>query len=285
MLAQITHIQRMSVHDGPGMRSTIFFKGCNMRCKWCHNPETWKKSQELMFDADKCSGCAYCKDACKHGARDMIQPNRDLCISCGECVDACYTGASTLVGKSISIGNLLSELLEDQVFYNTSNGGVTLSGGEPLLQFEFVLELIIQLKAHNIHTAIETNLSMNWNIIEALLPYTELFMVDLKIFNDELHKEMTGITNENIKNNLMLLAQRTQGLIVRTPVIEGINDHKEEMEALTAFVKTLHGKIKHEFLPYHDLGIPKFNKLGKVYEIKGNAMSPDTFKLLKTKYL
>lgn len=238
-----------------------------------------------MFDVNNCSGCGHCQDVCKTGARNMILPDRVLCVNCGDCVDVCYTGASMLVGKSISLENLVAELLEDQVFYKTSNGGVTLSGGEPLLQFEFVIELLKRLKKQNIPTAIESNLSVDWNVIEAMLPYTDLFMVDLKIFNDGLHKEMTGISNKKIKQNLILLAQKSQRLIVRTPIIEGVNDHEEELKDITSFVRTLHGDINHEFLPYHDMGITKFNKLGKEYEIKSKMMSHENFEKLKTEHL
>ena len=255
MKAKITTIQRMSLHDGPGIRSTLFLKGCNFRCPWCHNPETLSPKIQLQYISSKCIACGTCVTACQRGALSLkdgvLRISRSLCDVCGKCSQACLSGALNLVGREVSVDEALELFLKDKVFYETSGGGITISGGEPFLQPDFVVELLRRCSEEGIHTAIETNLSQPWTVMEQALPYVSLWMCDLKRAADTY-----------IINNMRALADSGAEMLVRTPVIPGVNDTEEEIEQMCRLLSRLGGNIRYELLGFHTLGFGKYADLG-----------------------
>jgi len=264
----ITTIQRMSIHDGPGIRTTIFMKGCNLRCEWCHNPETWSNKNQLQYFQDKCLNCKECINTCRIDALKMTEDglliDRNKCSNCGECISTCFPEALTLVGQKVTIDEVIKIILQDKAFYDESIGGVTISGGEPLLQKAFIKELLMACKENNIHTAIETNLYSNWEFIEDLLPFVDLWMCDLKIADTSLHKIHTGHANEIIISNLKGLSVRNVPVIVRTPVIPGINDNFNAISEICNIIKDMNNLVYYELLGFHSLGFNKFESLGMI---------------------
>lgn len=262
----ITTIQRMSIHDGPGIRSTVFLKGCNLRCKWCHNPETWSSRKQLQYLPDKCIGCLTCASVCASGAitciNNPISIDRNLCTSCGKCTEACPSGALSWVGKEIDSSEVIESVLQDLIFYQESGGGVTLSGGEPLLQKAFALEILKECRNRGVHTAIESNLLTETSTIREFLPWVDLWMCDLKMADSKLHREWTGQPNETILQNLRLLSEQNVPLVVRTPVIPDVNDSEESIEQLCQILEQLPHPPAYELLGFHSLGFGKFKSLG-----------------------
>jgi len=265
MLGIISDIQRFSVHDGPGIRTTVFLKGCNMRCAWCHNPETLRAHPELRVDIARCLGCGACVRACVQGAHVLtgaVRFARERCQVCGACALACSTGGVALVGRSMSPAAVLEEVLRDRAFYIRSGGGVTLSGGEPCLQTEFSATFLAMCKDAALHTAIETNLSAPWKTLVQLLPTTDLVMLDLKLLDNAAHRRWTGVSNRRVLANIQRLAVTGTPFIVRTPVVGGVNDTDEEITAIAAFLAPLPNLRYYELLAYHPLGSAKYHSLG-----------------------
>ena len=207
----VTNIQRFSIHDGPGIRTTVFLKGCNLRCFWCHNPETLKPKAELQLFPDRCIGCGVCFDRCPQGAHVEVNGGRlfrrELCVACGTCVETCYAQSLVLVGESKTVEEVVEEVLRDRPFYERSDGGVTLSGGEPLLQLAFSRAILARCKEENLHTAIETAASFPWERIETILPVTDLVMMDIKLMDADKHRAATGVSNERILDSAQRLGQ------------------------------------------------------------------------------
>lgn len=265
MKGTITTIQRMSIHDGPGIRSTLFLKGCDLRCAWCHNPETWSARPQLQYVAGKCIGCGSCIAVCEARAlrfAEKVMVDRSHCTQCGRCVEVCVTGAMSWVGRQIEAEEAVRELLLDRTFFEESGGGVTLSGGEPLLQADFAEEVLRGCLAEGVHTAVESNLTEPWPTIERFLPLVRLWMCDLKVADSAKHRRWTGLGNERIVENLHRLAATGTPLIVRTPVVPGVNDTPEAVEALCRVVAGLNGRVAYELLGFHSLGFGKFDDLG-----------------------
>ena len=259
----VSHIQRFSVHDGPGIRTTLFLKGCQMRCVWCHNPETYSKTPEIQLFPDRCIGCAACVEVCAHGGIDEnLQYDRDVCVGCGACAQACYAKARTLIGKRMNVDEVLQEILEDHRFYSDSGGGVTISGGEPFCQPEFTIELLKTCDRLNIHTAVETNMGFPFSVVEPSLPYVDLFMVDVKLWDEERHKKWTGMSNRQTLENLEKISGFGKPILVRTPVVLGVNDTIEQIDAIARFLNKLPTLMYYELLPYHPLGEDKLVGLG-----------------------
>ncbi len=227
----ISNIQRTSVHDGPGIRTTVFFKGCNMRCAWCHNPEAIHIYPEYVF-------------------------NPKLCLHCGHCDEGCYSGARILCGKEMTVGQVMEEVVADRPYY-AGNGGLTVSGGEPFMQPQFLLELLKTAKKQGIHCGVETNASLPFELMEQALPFVDIWMIDLKAFDDGIHQEYTGISNEPVKQNLIQLDRHGAEIVLRTPVIPGVNDAADELEAIVKFAAGLKNLEYYEVLPYHPLGLSK----------------------------
>lgn len=250
----IFDIEHGSFVDGPGIRTTVFFKGCNLKCAWCHNPESQSFKPQLLFYRDKCTGCGKCREVC---------PNQlEHCDLCGKCTIYCPVNARKLCGESWDVEQLLGEILQDKEFFENTDGGVTFSGGECMLQPEFLGEILRKCKENGIHTAVDTAGNVPWSSFERILPDTDLFLYDVKCFDDARHRDCTGVGNRLILENLGKLLELGQNVLIRIPVIPGINDRVEEMEAIRAFLNS-HGKpVGVELLPYHQLGENKYAALG-----------------------
>jgi pyruvate formate lyase activating enzyme len=277
-------IQRFSVHDGPGIRTTVFLKGCSLHCFWCHNPEGLHRTPEVQFLPSRCLSCGACVAACEHEGQHLDETGRrferEKCVACGACVEACVTEALTLAGKLMSAEAVVAEVMRDRVFYETSGGGVTLSGGEPALQPDFAREILAQSKAQGLHTAIETCGNVPWASLDALLPFTDLVMMDLKHVDSEKHRAATGAGSERILANARRLARTRRPLVFRTPVVPGVNDTVAEIEAIAAFVAeqvslravSSNGsgpaEISWELLPFHRLAADKYRSLGLEYRAR-----------------
>lgn len=261
----ITHIQSMSIHDGPGIRSTIFLKGCNFSCPWCHNPETLSPYPEMERISDKCINCHSCLATCTTGAliqdHGQVVFNRSKCNNCQDCIESCYTGALNPIGKTVTAEDIFDQIQPDFPFFSESGGGITLSGGEPMLQFGFTMNLLELFHSHHIHTALETNLSQGWPKYQAILPFTDLILADLKLMDPDLHKKWTGRSNRNVLHNLQQLDHAGASFRIRTPVIPGVNDQPDQVEAIAQFVSQLNHLEKFELIPYHPLAQVKYGNL------------------------
>lgn len=268
----IFNIQKMSIHDGPGIRTTVFFKGCPLRCIWCSNPESQSFDREIAIFSSRCIKCGYCSEVCPKGIIEKDFPygitDREECDLCGVCVKECCTGAKGAVGDEYEVSDLLHEILKDKSFYDSSGGGVTFSGGEPLMQMSFLKEILRECKATGIHTAIETTGLCNPEEIPELAGLIDLFFVDIKHMDDEVHKEVTGVSNAEILSNIKRIAECHDNIVARIPVIPGINDSEENITATAEFVSDL-GIGCLELLPYHNLGEVKYRQLGMEYRLSG----------------
>jgi pyruvate formate lyase activating enzyme len=266
----ITNIQRFSIHDGPGIRTTVFLKGCNLHCFWCHNPETLSPKAELQLFLDRCIGCGECFRRCAHGAHVLIDGqhhfDRQKCVGCGACADTCYAQALVLAGECKTVEEVVEVVLRDRPFYETSGGGVTLSGGEPLLQLEFSHAILERCHEEGLHTAIETAANFPWAHVASILPVTDLIMVDIKLIDADRHKKHTGVSNRRILANVRHLGQVATPLIVRTPIIPGVNDNAQDVVAIASFVATLPNLQYYELLPFHPLARGKYDSLQRAYE-------------------
>lgn len=261
----ITDIQRFSLNDGPGIRTTVFLKGCNMRCEWCHNPETISHKKEIMFYENKCIGCGRCLEVCPSGvhiAKDGKHIiDREKCLLCGNCVNECYAEALVFSAKEMTSDEVVAEVLQDKVYYDESKGGVTLSGGEVTCQKDFALEIVERCKANGVKTAIETNLLMPFEQIKELLMAVDLVMLDVKIFVDESHKKHTGVSNAQVLENLKKLDELGVPFIVRTPLIPGVSDGEENLSAIAGFIAPLNNLMHYELLNFNPLGASKYKSL------------------------
>jgi pyruvate formate lyase activating enzyme len=261
----IFNIMRYSVYDGPGIRTTIFLKGCPASCLWCHNPEALSGKVQLIYWNDRCRHCGDCIIACPRGAVSLqdgkIVTDGNLCLLRGECVEACYAEARELVGRRISISALMEEISKDIPFFEESGGGVTFSGGEPLQQHEFLCELLKVCKKQGIHTAVDTTGYASTEVLQQIGEWTDLFLYDLKIMDDRRHREFTGISNKLLLENLKTLAFRGKRMLIRMPLVPGVNDSAENIRETGQFLAALHIK-EMELLPYHSAGIGKYERLG-----------------------
>ena len=258
--------------DGPGVRTTVFFKGCNLKCNWCHNPESQSNAPQMIFYQNKCSGCQECKNVC---------PNHlESCVLCGECVKYCPANARKVCGKVWSADAVMDKILQDKMFFSISDGGVTFSGGECMLQIDFLTTLLKRCRQEGIHTAVDTAGHVPWEYFERILPYTDLFLYDVKCYSEYLHKKGTGVTNEKILSNLRKLSEYFAGeIIIRIPIIPGFNMDDEELRKVAEFLKGIrHNNV--ELLGYHKLGENKYAAIDK--ELKQYSVpSADEMKRLE----
>ena len=258
-------IKRFAVHDGPGIRTTFFLKGCPLRCLWCHNPEGMSGKPELAYYEHKCLHCGECVTACPHGAHDIVGEehrfDRSKCAVCGRCVDVCLGAALKLWGRSITVEEAVRIANEDRPFYEESGGGVTLSGGEPLLQADFAAALFAALRREGVRTALDTCAAVPWAAFEKVLPVTDLFLVDFKHADCATHRRLTGLGNQRILENLRRLAACAARIEVRLPLVPGVNDAPADVEAAGRVLAPL-GLDRAKVLPYHDLARSKYAAIG-----------------------
>ncbi len=269
----IFDIKRYAINDGPGIRIVIFLKGCNLNCSWCHNPESISTEPERMYAPAKCIKCGTCVMACPEKAITLtpegIITDAELCKMCGKCAEVCPTKAIEISGHPMSVADIMKEIEKERVFFDQSGGGVTFSGGEPLLQSSFLIELLDECGKHGIHRAIDTAGLANSEIILDVARRTDLFLYDLKMMDSEKHRTWTGVPNRKILENLKLLAETGVKIIIRIPLIGGVNDDTENMEATARFVSELSGEKKEvNLLPYHKIAQTKYQKLGRLDEFQ-----------------
>ena len=264
MKGVITDIQRYSVHDGPGMRTTVFFKGCPLHCRWCCNPEAMLSGPALMVNPKLCIGCGACRTVCPAGAADGIHTDREKCTGCKSCAEICYAGARYFKERELSDRELTQEIMKDKIFYNRTQGGVTFSGGEAAVQIDFLEEVLRQCKAEGIHTAIETCGVCSWDHYRRLLPLIDLFLFDIKSTDSALHLEYTGAPCEGIMENCRHIIAEGGNLIVRVPVIPKFNYDRESLRKIAAFAAEA-GAMAVNFLPYHRYAQNKYDFLDMPY--------------------
>jgi pyruvate formate lyase activating enzyme len=271
-LGTIINIQKYSIHDGPGIRTTVFFKGCPLNCWWCHNPESQNPTPEIMFFKEKCTGCGMCLKRCPQNALDLVEgypvTSEINCTLCGKCSDFCPSSARELVGKDISVKDLTREIIKDEIFYEESNGGVTFSGGEPLMHADYLNDVLKICKDKNIHTTIDTCGYADFEKLEKIIDNVDLFLFDIKHMDNEKHLEYTGVSNLIILENLKNLSQKCSNIHIRMPIIAGINDDDANINAAVDFISNLN-IIQVDLLPYHKMGMDKYIRLNMKYKLSG----------------
>lgn len=264
MKGRVTDIQKYSVHDGPGMRTIVFLKGCLLRCRWCCNPEAMLMQPVLLYNPKLCIGCGACVEVCPNNAAVGMKVNRDLCNGCGACAKVCYAGARYFKEKDMESERVLEEILKDKIFYDRTGGGVTFSGGEAAYQIDFLEELLKLCKENDVNTCIETCGCMPWENYERILPYMDLFLFDIKSTDSEQHKKFTGMGCEQIMENCRRVVAAGKRLIIRVPVIPEFNYSLEALEKIVRFAEEI-GVECVNFLPYHRYAESKYNFMDMDY--------------------
>lgn len=283
----IFDIQRCSIHDGAGLRTLVFFKGCPLRCPWCANPESQSYEEELMETPVKCIGCERCINICPKKAiyltEDGYKTKREKCIHCYKCIDNCFSSARHLTGREYGIDELYKEICKDRVFYSMYGGGVTFSGGEPLTQPEYLAQIAEKCKKGGINVAIESCGFGDFEKFKIALPYIDYAFFDVKCINSKAHKEITGVGNELILENLKHIAAADIPITVRTPIVPGYTDTLENVVGIAKLIKEIPSVREYELLKYHELGIPKYKALNRVYPVKvTEPLSDEKMKVLVT---
>lgn len=274
----VFNIQKFCIHDGDGIRTCVFLKGCPLRCIWCHNPESLDKSPSLSFNKQKCSSCGRCLSECfaRTIENDTLKIDREKCIKCGKCVSACLNDANEIIGKEVTSSEVFDEVMKDKMFYDTSGGGLTISGGEPSYQPDFTLELLRLAKENEISLAIETCGIGSREFYEKVADLSATFLFDIKCIDPVRHKALTGADNSHIMENLNYLMDRGADIIIRLPLIPDCNDSDEDIEKLSEFLNGNKGRYRYaEIMPYHTLGIGKSEKLGTTATYIHNSASDD----------
>ena len=280
MKGNIFDIQRFCVHDGPGIRTTVFFKGCPLRCIWCHNPESQKKEVSIALYQDKCTMCGACAAVCPSGAHILNNGkhtlDRSACVYCGKCTEACPRGAIEILGRTESVAGILKEVARDKIFYKNSGGGLTVSGGEPLMQGDFLIELLKAAKAEGIHTCIETCGFGSAETVREVAKYTDIFLFDIKETDDKRHKQLTGVPFSPIKENLMLLNQLGANIVLRCPLVPNVNTRDEHFEEIARIACEIKNLLEINVMAYHLLGNSKYDALDMPNKMVGaDAMTPE----------
>lgn len=264
-------VKRFAVHDGPGIRTTVFLKGCPLRCSWCHNPEGQAAEPELVLRPGRCIGCGACVPVCTAEAismdGDVAFTDRERCTACGACVEVCYAEAREMAGREMTVAQTVEELERDVAFYDESQGGVTFSGGEPLLQSPFLLALLQVCREKGVHTAVDTCGLCTWETVDAVRQQVDLFLYDLKLMDQIRHREATGVSNEQILANLGALSQEGHNIFLRLPIIPAVNDDEENVRQIGAFAAVLPHLQRVDILPYHHTAVEKYRRLNKAYAL------------------
>jgi pyruvate formate lyase activating enzyme len=272
-------IKKFSIHDGPGIRTTVFLKGCPLSCVWCHNPEGISPSPEIHHWDNRCIACGDCAAVCPQNAITFVDGKRrwetQLCVQCGACAVVCPAEAVQRIGDRMTVSDVLSEIEKDALYYDQSGGGVTFSGGEPLNQIRFLIALLQACKAVGIHTAVDTCGFAAAESIRKIIPVTDLFLYDLKFIDTEKHQRYTGVSNDQILDNLRQLAASAQEIIVRIPVIPGINDDPGNISDTGAFLASLENIQRVDLLPYHNIASDKYARKQSVYSTRDIEPPPD----------
>ncbi|WP_025270357.1 glycyl-radical enzyme activating protein [Hippea sp. KM1] len=276
MRGLIFDIKRYSIHDGPGVRTTVFFKGCPLRCLWCHNPESQKPYQQIIYYEQKCIRCLTCKAVCEKKAisfiNNRIEINTRLCDMCGKCWQNCPTNALEVVGQYYEIDELIKELTKDSVFFE-DGGGITISGGEPFVQYDFLMELLKALKEKGLHIALDTTGYTAEEKLLSTVEFVDLYLYDLKIMDPSKHKRYTGVDNKTILSNLEALDKKDAKIAIRIPIIPTINDDEENINATIDFLKQLNNVVSVDLLPYHSMMVDKYKRL-KMPFLLGDIKKP-----------
>jgi pyruvate formate lyase activating enzyme len=266
----IFRVERFAIHDGPGIRTTVFLKGCPLACAWCHSPESQSLAPEFMPRADRCIRCGACAGACPHDAIRFVDTpalaRPAECDLCGSCAQACPSGARELVGRTVSVDDVLDVVEKDRIFYDQSGGGVTFSGGEPLMQPAFLSEAVARCRERHIHVAVDTSGYGDQAALLRIAGQADLFLFDVKILDEARHLAFTGVSNRPILDNLRVLAARHQAVIVRFPLVPGVNDDDDNVAALGRLAASL-GLPRVDLLPYHRAGTAKYHRLNREYRL------------------
>jgi pyruvate formate lyase activating enzyme len=260
-------VKHFAVHDGPGIRTTVFLKGCPLKCLWCHSPESQRLTPEIMIHPERCIGCEACVKTCPQGALEHPgDPEPSGCTYCGACTEACYSGARVLVGASLSVEDVMMTVRRDERLHEASGGGVTVSGGEPTHQPGFTYALLRALKEEGYHTALDTCGYTPWETLKRMLPLTDLVLYDLKHIDPDAHRKLTGRDNDLILSNFRRLSEMDARVVVRIPLIPGINESEKHLKSVAELLGGLNVEAV-EILPYHRLGVPKYEALGRKYTL------------------
>ncbi|MFA5298499.1 MAG: glycyl-radical enzyme activating protein [Lutibacter sp.] len=269
----IFDIKKFAINDGPGIRLTAFFKGCNLQCQWCHNPESISPKVQKMYNAKKCIGSLRCIENCPNDALKMtpdgIVTDYNICNLCGKCAEVCPTKAFEMLGAAVPISELMKKIDNEAIFFDQSGGGVTFSGGEPLMHSNYLLEALKECGKRMYHRVVDTTAFANQEIVLEIAKHTELFLIDLKVMDSKMHKKFTGVNNEKILSNIVALAKTNCELIFRIPLIKEVNTSKENIEETAKFINSLEGnRTVVNLLPYHNIAGNKHLKLGNSTHFK-----------------
>jgi len=274
MRGVVFDIQRCSMQDGPGIRTTVFLKGCPLHCKWCHNPESISPKPQLAFDESRCVGCLHCLDVCPTGAHIRNSGGGhvfdfDRCTACGKCVDVCAGEAVRMIGQMQTVDDVMDVVLRDRPYYIKSGGGLTVSGGEPMAQYEFTLELLKRAKAEGIHTCVETSGAASWRKFKDALPWVDLFLFDYKATQPDVHRDLIGCNNGPLLRNLADLLSAGANVILRCPLVPGVNDSDRHLKGIAGIAASHTQLLGVEIMPYHNFGVAKGERVGMENSLPG----------------